>query len=58
MEKWVNFEKMGKSGKKVIFENIDFSMFLKFSCKKVQNFSKICLTCGNDSCILLGTPTR
>ncbi len=40
MEKWVNFEKMGKSAKKVIFENIDFSMFLNFCCKKKSKFFK------------------
>lgn len=33
--KWGNFR---KSAKKVIFKNVDFSMFLKFSCKKMQNF--------------------
>lgn len=33
-----NLRKMGKSGKNVIFKNVDFSMFLKFSHKKIQNF--------------------
>ena len=27
-----------KVPKKVIFKNVDFSMFSKFSCKKMQNF--------------------
>ncbi len=33
-----NLRKMGKSVKNVIFENVDFSMFLKNCCKKMQNF--------------------